>query len=58
MDETTVQVLNELERLPQSKSYLWLMASFTDQPIAFIQKLYVIEEQIKDGPPDQRYALR
>mgnify|MGYP001350866540 CR=1 FL=1 len=132
MDETTVQVLNEPDKKAQSKSYMWLMASFThkpitlfhydssrsqsipqrlltaevnalmvdgyngyqaacddyhirrlgcwaharryfmdakklqakgkvgksDQAIAFIQKLYLIETQIKDDPPDQRYTIR
>jgi len=132
MDETTVQVLNEPNKKAQSKSYMWLMASFTDKPItlfrydstrcqqvpielldasvktlmvdgyewyqkacdhytikrlgcwaharrkfveaqklqtkgkvgkpdqalAFIQKLYVIEKQIKDEPPDQKYRIR
>jgi transposase len=132
MDETTVQVLNEPGKTAQSKSYMWLMASFTDKPItvfrydpsrsqavptqwltaevntlivdgykgydsackdysiqrlgcwaharrkfvdaqklqpkgktgkadqaiAFIQKLYLIEKQIKDDPPDQRYIIR
>jgi len=29
-----------------------------DQAIAFIQKLYLIEKQIKDDPPDQRYIIR
>ena len=29
-----------------------------DQAIAFIQKLYLIEKQIKDDPPDQRYTTR
>ena len=132
MDETTVQVLNEPDKTAQSKSYMWLMASFTHQPItlfhydptrsqqvpidlldssvnalmidgyewyqkacdnyaikrlgcwaharrkfidaqnlqprgktgkadqaiAFIQKLYVLEKQIKDEPPDQKYRIR
>lgn len=132
MDETTVQVLNEPDKKAQSKSYMWLMASFTHQPItlfhyaptrsqqvpidlldssvnalmidgyewyqkacdhytikrlgcwaharrkfidaqklqprgkigkpdqalAFIQKLYAIEKQIKDEPPDQKYRIR
>ena len=132
MDETTLQVLKEPGKSPQSKSYLWLMASFTDQPItlfhyhpnrsqqvpvdllnssvntlmidgyewyqkacddytikrlgcwaharrkfmdakkiqprgktgksdqalAFIQKRYLIEKQIKDEPPDRRYQVR
>ncbi len=29
-----------------------------DQAIAFIQKLYAIERQIKDQPPDERYEIR
>lgn len=132
MDETTVQVLSEPDKKAQSKSYMWLMASFTDKPItlfrydptrsqgvpkelltdavtalmvdgykgyqaacvdykiqrlgcwaharrkfvdakklqpknktgksdqalAFIQKLYLIEKQIKYDPPDQRYRTR
>ena len=132
MDETTLQVLKEPDKLPQSKSYLWLMASFAEKPItlfhydprrsqqvpidlldttvntlmvdgyewyqkacddyhikrlgcwaharrkfmdakkiqpkgktgkadqalAWIQKLYLIEKQIKDAPPDQRYSAR
>lgn len=132
MDETTLQVLKEPGKTPQSNSYLWLMASFTEQPIllfrydpsrsqrvpkelldssvnalmvdgyewyqsacddyqiqrlgcwaharrkfvdaqklqpkgktgradqalVFIQKLYLIEKQIKDAPPDQRYRIR
>ena len=33
MDETTLQVLKEPDKPPQSKSYLWLMASFSEQPI-------------------------
>ena len=33
MDETTLQVLKEPGKTPQSKSYLWLMASFTEHPI-------------------------
>jgi len=32
MDETTVQVLNEPDKTAQSKSYMWLMACFGDQP--------------------------
>lgn len=132
MDETTLQVLKEPGKSAQSKSYLWLMASFTRQPItlfhydptrsqqvplalldssvktlmvdgyewyqkacddyhikrlgcwaharrkfmdakkiqpkgktgkadqalAFIQKLYLIEQTIKDDPPDKRYRIR
>ena len=132
MDETTLQVLNEPDKKAQSNSYLWLMASFTKQPItlfhydptrsqqiplhlldssvdtlmvdgyewyqkacdkygikrlgcwaharryfieakkiqpkgktgkadqvlAWIQKLYLIEKQIKDEPLDQRYQIR
>jgi len=132
MDETTVQVLSEPDKKAQSKSYMWLMASFTDKPItvfrydptrsqevpknllsdgvtalmvdgykgyqaacvdyniqrlgcwaharrkfvdakklqaknktgkadqalAYIQKLYLIEKQMKDEPPDQRYRVR
>ena len=33
MDETTLQVLNEPGKTPQSKSYLWLRASFSERPI-------------------------
>jgi transposase len=33
MDETTLQVLNEPGKNAQSNSYLWLMASFTGQPM-------------------------
>ncbi|MFT5085172.1 MAG: transposase [Lentisphaeria bacterium] len=33
MDETTLQVLNEPDKPAQSKRYMWLMASFTEQPI-------------------------
>ena len=29
-----------------------------DQVLAFIQKLYLIEKQIKDEPPDHRYRIR
>ena len=132
MDETTLQVLKEPGKSAQSKSYLWLMASFTHQPItlfqydptrsqqvplnlldssvktlmvdgyewyqkacddyqikrlgcwaharryfmdakkiqpkgktgkadqalAWIQQLYLLERQIKDDPPDQRYTIR
>jgi len=132
MDETTLQVLKEPGKSPQSKSYLWLMASFigkpitlfhydpgrsqqvpidllgttvntlmvdgyewyqkscdtyeikrlgcwaharrkfmdakkiqpkgktgkADQALAFIQKLYLIEKQLKDDSPDQRYQVR
>ena len=132
MDETTVQVLNEPGKKAQSKRYMWLMASFTQQPIAlfhyqptrsqqvpislldpsvgtlmvdgyewyqkacddyeikrlgcwaharryfmdakkiqpkgktgkadqalaWIQKLYLIEKQSKEDPPDQRYQTR
>ena len=132
MDETTLQVLNEPGKQAQSKSYLWLMASFAEQPIilyhydpsrnqdipkqvlsesihalmvdgyqgyqlacddysiqrlgcwaharrqfveakklqaqgktgkpdqalAFIQKLYAIEQKIKDDPPDKRKEAR
>ena len=29
-----------------------------DQALAWIQKLYLIEKQIKDDPPDQRYHIR
>ena len=132
MDETTVQVLNEPGKTAQSKSYMWLMASFTHEPItlfhydptrrqqvpidlldssvsalmtdgyewyqkacddytikrlgcwaharrkfieakniqpkgktgkadqalAWIQKLYLIEKQIKDDPPERRYQIR
>jgi len=32
LDETTLQVLDEPDKAAQSKSYLWLMASFTAQP--------------------------
>jgi len=32
MDETTVQVLNEPNKAAQSKSYMWLMACFDEQP--------------------------
>lgn len=132
MDETTVQVLNEPSKTAQSKSYMWLMASFTNNPITlfhydptrrqqvpidlldssvnalmidgyewyqkacddytikrlgcwaharrkfieakniqpkgktgkadqaltWIQKLYLIEKQIKDDPPERRYQIR
>jgi len=132
MDETTVQVLKEPGKTAQSKSYMWLLASFSDQPItvfhyessrkgsiptellnenvntlmvdgyegyqsacnehdiirlgcwaharrkfvdaqklqpkgktgkadqaiAFIQKLYRVEKQIKDLPVDERYRIR
>lgn len=37
MDETTTQVLKEPGKTAQSKSYLWLMASFTHQPITLFQ---------------------
>ncbi|WP_045857999.1 IS66 family transposase [Teredinibacter purpureus] len=33
LDETTLQVLDEPGKKAQSKSYLWLMASFGDQPV-------------------------
>lgn len=33
MDETTLQVLNEPGKTPQSKSYLWLTACFGERPI-------------------------
>jgi transposase len=29
-----------------------------DQALAYIQKLYAIEKQVKDQPPDERYAIR
>ena len=132
MDKTTLQVLKEPGKTPQSNSYLWLMASFTDHPItlfrydptrsqqvpkelldssvnalmvdgyewyqsacddyqiqrlgcwaharrkfvetqklqpkgktgkadqalAFIQKLYVLEKQLKGIPSDERYRIR
>lgn len=132
MDETSLQVLKEPGKTAQNKSYLWLMASFTEKPItlfhydptrsqqvpmdllassvstlmvdgyewyqkacddyqiqrlgcwaharrkfmdakklqskgktgkadqalAFIQKLYHIEQQTKESSPDQRYAIR
>ena len=32
MDETPLQVLNEPNKTAQSKSYMWLLASFTQQP--------------------------
>ena len=32
MDETPLQVLNEPGKSPQSKSYMWLLASFAQQP--------------------------
>jgi len=32
MDETPLQVLNEPGKSPQSKSYMWLLASFVEQP--------------------------
>jgi transposase len=32
MDETPLQVLNEPGKAPQSKSYMWLLASFAQQP--------------------------
>ena len=37
MDETTLQVLKEPGKTAQSKSYLCLMASFTQQPIMLFQ---------------------
>ena len=37
MDETTLQVLKEPGKTPHSNSYLWLMASFTDQPITLFR---------------------
>jgi len=132
MDETTLQVLKEPGKTAQSNSYLWLIASFTRQPItlfhydpgrsqqvpidlldasvntlmvdgyewyqkacddyeikrlgcwaharrkfmnakklqpkgktgkadqalAWIQKLYLIEKQSKNDPPDKRYQAR
>jgi len=33
MDETTIQVLKEPDKTPQSKSYMWLLASFTENPM-------------------------
>jgi len=33
MDETTLQVLKEPDKTPQSKSYLWLMANFDERPM-------------------------
>lgn len=33
-------------------------AGKADQALAWIQKLYLIEKQIKDNPPDQRYQTR
>ena len=32
MDETPLQVLNEPGKSAQSKSYMWLLASFAQQP--------------------------
>jgi transposase len=32
LDETTLQVLDEPDKTAQSKSYLWLMASYSQQP--------------------------
>ena len=32
-EQTTVQVLNEPNKTPQSKSYMWLIASFGERPI-------------------------
>lgn len=141
LDETTVQVLNEPDKPAQSKSYMWVIASYGEQPavvyhyapsrsgsvaesllqgthpstaimvdgyegyqkacnslqlkrlgcwaharrrfvsaqkltqgtnkqkgkskigkadqaLAFIQKLYAIERQIKDKPVDERYQIR
>lgn len=132
MDETTLQVLKEIGRTPQSKSYMWVMASSCSQPVilyryyatraqsvplellnenyqaimtdgyeayqkacdayqitrlgcmqharhrfvevkkliktsktgradqalAYIQKLYRIEDKIKEEPPDKRYQIR
>lgn len=132
MDETSLQVLNELGKTPQANSYMWLIASGNEQParlfhyaptraaqvpqdcldktvsalmvdgyegyqaacndytitrlgcwaharrkfvdakklqpkgktgkadqaIAFIQKLYRIEQDIKDSPPDERLRIR
>ena len=37
MDETTLQVLKEPGKTAQSKSYLWLIASFTAQPITLFR---------------------
>ena len=34
MDETHVQVLDEPNRKPESKSYLWLSASFGERPVS------------------------
>jgi len=34
MDETHVQVLDEPNRKPESKSYLWLLASFGERPVS------------------------
>ncbi|WP_211264645.1 IS66 family transposase [Gynuella sunshinyii] len=132
MDETTLQVLEEPGKTPQSRSYMWVMISTGEQPaclfhyadtrgqavpmallsaqtqalmvdgyewyqkacdeygitrlgcwaharrkfkdaqalqkkgktgtadqaLAYIQRLYVLEQQIKDKPPDQRYQIR
>lgn len=132
MDETTLQVLQEAGKTPQSKSYMWVMATDCSQPViiyqyyatraqsvplellnenyqaimvdgyegyqkacntygiarlgcmqharrrfvdakklvkkgktgradqalAFMQKLYRIENQIKEKPPDERYRIR
>jgi len=33
MDETVVQVLNEPDKVAQSKSYMWLLASFIEHPM-------------------------
>jgi transposase len=33
MDETTLQVLNEPGKTPQSRSYMWLLACFHQQPV-------------------------
>jgi len=33
MDETVVQVLNEPDKVAQSKSYMWLLASFVEHPM-------------------------
>lgn len=46
MDETTLQVLKEPDKTPQSKSYMWLMANFDEQPITLFHYASTRSQQV------------
>ena len=46
MDETTLQVLKEPDKTPQSLSYMWLMANFDERPITLFHYASTRSQQI------------